>query len=133
MARELKRIRILAALIAGIAGGGLPAAAQTVTDDGLRCTCADGRSIQAGAVSYDQNSDRETIARIEPEGSSSAGRCRALWIGSTEIRPMGTPYDFHLKRTAMREKQIYGCDYPTERFSKRTKTYRFAFDVDSVP
>jgi hypothetical protein len=134
MAKELRRRRIFAALIVGTAiAGGLPATAQTVTDDGLHCTCADGRNVQAGVVSYKQNSDRETIARIEPDVSSPAGRCRALWIGSTEIRPIGTPYDFHLERTAMRERRIYGCDYPTERFSKRTKTYQFAFDVDSVP
>jgi hypothetical protein len=133
MAKELRRSRIFAALIVGIAiGGGLPVTAQTVTD-GFHCTCADGRNVQAGVVSYNQNSDRETIARIEPEGSSPAGRCRALWIGSTEIRPIGTPYDFHLKRTTMRERRIYGCDYPTERFSKQTKTYQFAFGVDSVP
>jgi hypothetical protein len=133
MAKELmRRSRIVAAVIMGIAvAGGLPATAQIVTDNGLHCTCTDGRNVQAGVVSYNQNSDRETIARIEP--GSPAGQCRALWIGSTEIRPVGTPYDFHLERTAMRERRIYGCDYPTERFSKRTKTYQFAFDVDSVP
>ena len=107
--------------------------AQTVPEDGLHCTCADGRNVQAGMVSYDQNSDRETIIRIEPEVSSPTGRCRAVWIRSTEIRPIGTPYVFHLERTAIRERRVYGCDYPTEHFSTRTKTYQFSFDVDSVP
>jgi hypothetical protein len=133
MAKELRKSRIFAGLIAGIAiGGGLSTTAQSVTEDGLRCTCADGRNVQAGVVSYNQNSVRETITRIEAEAGSPAGRCRALWIGSAEIRPIGTPYDFHLERTAIRERRIYGCDYPTERFSRRTKTYQFAFDVDSV-
>jgi hypothetical protein len=132
MAKELRRRRTFAALIASTAiAAGLPANAQTATEEGLGCTCADGRAVQAGVVSYNQNSDREMIARVEP--GSPAGRCRALWIGSTEIRPVGTPYDFHLERRAMRERRIYGCDYPTERFSRRTKTYQFAFGVDSVP
>ncbi|MCU1261508.1 MAG: hypothetical protein JWO80_4393 [Bryobacterales bacterium] len=114
-------------------GGALSTTAQTVTEGGPRCTCVDGRNVQAGVVSYNQNSDRETITRVEPELSNPAGRCGAVWIGSTEIRPIGTPYDFHLERTAVRERRIYGCDYPTERFSSRTKTYQFAFDTNSVP
>jgi hypothetical protein len=136
MARELRRSHALAAFIlggaaAGVTGGGLLVSAEAVTGDGLHCTCEDGRTVEAGAVSYNQNSDRETIVRIEAEGTLR--RCRALWIGTTEIRPTGSPYDFHLERTAKRERHIYGCDYAAERFAKRAKTYQFEFDVDSVP
>jgi hypothetical protein len=134
MAEKLRSRWQAAVFIAGIAiAGALPGTAQSTVDNGPRCTCADGRNVQAGVVSYNLNSDRETIARIEAERSSHASQCKALWIGSTEIRPIGTPYDFHLERKAMRDRRIYGCDYPTERFSKQTKTYEFEFGVDSVP
>jgi hypothetical protein len=133
MAKLLRTSRIIAGLMVGIATGGrLPAAAQTAEKGALRCTCADGRTVQAGAVSYSKNSDRETITRIEPEGGP-AGRCKALWIGASEIRAIGTPWNFHLERTALRERRIHGCDYPSEGFATRTKTYQFAFGVDSVP
>jgi hypothetical protein len=103
----------------------------SITKVESRCTCSDGRSLEAGVVSYKQNSDRETISRIEMEMSSHGSRCRALWIGSTEIRPVGTPYQFRLERTALKEQRVYGCDYPTQLFVKRDKTYEFVFDADS--
>jgi hypothetical protein len=121
MVKEL----IFAALIVGDA--------KTATEDGRGCTCGDGRGVEPGMTSYNANSDREIITRIDRDAISPAGRCRAFWIGSTEIHPKGTSYDFHLERTAVKERRIDGCDYSTEGFSRRTKTYQFAFDKDSVP
>src|SRR5689334_94614 len=63
-----------------------------------RCTCSDGRSLQTGAVSYSDNSDRETITKIETEDESANSPCRAIWVTSTQIRPRGNPYEFVLQR-----------------------------------
>jgi hypothetical protein len=121
---------IFAGVIA-VVSAGQTAAAQVNGQTTLRCTCSDGRNLEAGVVSYYPNSDRETITRIEAEPVGSAARCKAIWIGMTEVRPVGNPYDFHLERTALKEKRIFGCDYPTEGFAKRTKTYNFKFNADS--
>jgi hypothetical protein len=106
--------------------------AQTVPQQRMRCTCKDGQSLEAGAVSYSEDSGRETITRVEAETGSLGNRCRALWIGSTEIRPVGTPYQFHLERTPLKERRMDGCDYARERFVRRTTTYDFVFDSNTV-
>jgi hypothetical protein len=85
-----------------------------------------------GLVSYGLDSGRETITRIETEVGSSGNRCRALWLTSTEIRSVGTPYQFHLERTGLKERRIDECDYPSERFVRRSKTYEFLFDSNTV-
>jgi hypothetical protein len=133
MAKGLIQRRIFAGLIlASLASGVRLITAQTLTEGKPRCTCSDGRSLEAGVVSYNQNSGRETITRIDAEASSPGIRCKDLWLRSTEIRTIGTPYQFHLERTALAERRIYGCDYPTERFVRRTKTYEFVFDANSL-
>jgi hypothetical protein len=72
------------------------------------------------------------IQRIEAEAGNSGERCRALWVVSTEIRPVGTPYAFHLVRTRLNERRIDGCDYAAERFVSRTTQYEFVFGSDNV-
>jgi hypothetical protein len=133
MAKGLRQRRISIGLVlAFLVGGRRLTIAQTLAEQGPRCTCGDGRSLEAGVVSYSQNSGRETITRIETEAGTSGNRCRALWLGSTEIRPVGTPYQFHLERTALKERRIDECDYPSERFVRRTKTYEFVLDANTV-
>jgi hypothetical protein len=133
MAKALRQFRIFIALMLTFFAVGRPLInAQTLTEPGARCTCRDGQSLEAGVVSYSENSGRETITRVEAEAGGSGNRCRALWIGSTEVRPVGTPYQFHLERTPLKERRLDGCDYPGERFVRRTKTYEFVFDADTV-
>ncbi|HTF68663.1 MAG TPA: hypothetical protein VK638_38895 [Edaphobacter sp.] len=117
----------LAALAVGALLTPLPAKAEA---DRL-CTCSDGRSLEAGSVSYSRNSDRETITKIEVARNPSGNRCRAIWIGSTEIYPRGNPYRFYLTRKTLREKRLDGCGDSTDRFVKRTKNYEFVFGSDS--
>jgi hypothetical protein len=118
-------------ILAALAGAGTMTTGQTVAEKN-RCTCGDGRGLESGMVSYNQGSDRDTITRIDSEMSSPGRRCKALWIGSTEIRAIGTPYEFHLERTPLKERRIYACGDLTDRFVSRTKTYKFVFDADSV-
>jgi len=133
MAKALRQFRIFIALMLTFFAVGRPLInAQTLTEPGARCTCRDGQSLEAGVVSYSENSGRETITRVEAEAGGSGNRCRALWIGSTEVRPVGTPYQFHLERTPLKERRLDGCDYPGERFARRTKTYEFVFDSNTV-
>jgi hypothetical protein len=132
VANGLRQRRIFAGLhVAALAGGGVLNPAQTMAEEKLRCTCSDGRSLETGLVSYNRNSHHETIIRIEADGNSPQGRCRAIWIGSTEIHPRGTPYQFHLERMTLREQPFYGCNYSTDHFVKRAKTYEFVFNSGS--
>ncbi len=124
--RHIFRGLILTAL-AGVA----PVRTGQTIAEANRCSCSDGRGLESGMVSYNQGSDRETITHIDSEMSSRGKRCRALWIGSTEIRPIGTPYRFHLERTPLKDRRIYSCGDVTGRFVSRTKTYEFIFDADS--
>jgi hypothetical protein len=55
-----------------------------------------------------------------------------IWIGSTEIHPEGTPYEFYLERSPVRERRFEGCGESPDRFLKRNRTYEFVFDSDSV-
>lgn len=89
------------------------------------CTCAEGRSVEAGMVRYRGNSDREIIARVEPG-------CTAMWIEATEIHPSGTPYKFHLERIKVRTRRASACDASTGVFVQRDKSYQFVFDADST-
>ena len=133
MAKRLRQSRIPAALFLGfLAGGGPWLTAQTSRKEPARCTCGNGQSLEVGAVSYREESGRETIKRIEADAGNSGDQCRALWVGSTEIRPVGTPYEFHLERTRLKERRIDVCDYAAERFVTRTTKYEFVFDSDTV-
>ena len=80
---------------------------------------------------YDENSDRETITRIEIERSGPEHHCAAVWIAFTEMRPNGTPFSFYLSRRQLREQREEGCGDAPSRFKTRSKTYRFIFDSDS--
>jgi hypothetical protein len=106
--------------------------AQTVTDQGIRCTCRDGQTLEAGVVSYSEDSGREMITRVEADATGSGSLCRVLWLGSTEIRPVGTPYQFHLERTPVKERRLDGCDTAGQRFVRRTTNYEFVFDSNAV-
>jgi hypothetical protein len=97
-----------------------------------RCTCADGRHVETGEVSYSLNSDRETITRVEANGSTLDSQCEAIWVASTQIRTQGTPYQFFLQRTSLGERRFSGCGDSDEKFVKRAKIYDFVFDSDSV-
>lgn len=132
MDKRIVHRRVLTDLIVITIGGILASTAQTTTKGASQCTCRDGRGLEAGFVSYDQNSRRETITRVEAETSRAGSRCRIIWIDITEIRPVGAPFEFYLERTPLKEQRIYGCDYPTERFVKRNKAYEFVFDEDSL-
>ena len=133
MAKRLRQYRILAALVSGfLVGGGPWLTAQTSRNEPARCTCGNGRSLEVGAISYREESGRETIKRIEAEAGNSEDQCRVLWVGSTKIRPVGTPYEFHLERTRLKERRIDGCDYAAERFVTRTTKYEFVFGSDTV-
>ena len=135
MAQRLRQYRIFAVIMLAFLDGGRQwIIAQTFTEQETRCTCRDGRILEAGVVSYSQDSGRETVTRIEVETGRPGNRCRALWLGSTEIRPIGTPYQFHLERRAVKEQRIRECEYPLERFVRRTKTYEFGFDsnIESI-
>ena len=118
-------------MLAFLAGGQRLANAQSSTPQAARCSCRDGQSLETGMVSYSEDSSRETIIRVEA-ADRSGGQCRALWLGSTEVRPAGTPYQFHLERTPPKEKRIDGCGYAGARFARRTKNYEFVFDSNSV-
>ena len=132
MAHSLRQRWIFAGLrVAAFAGGGLLSPAQTIAEEKLRCTCSDGRSLETGLVSYNRNSHYETIIRIEVDGNSPQSRCTAIWIESTEIHPRGTPYQFHLERMTLRGQPFYACNYSTDRFVKRAKTYAFVFNSNS--
>jgi hypothetical protein len=116
-----------AALVVGALSTPVPVKAEA----GQLCTCSDGRNLEAGAVSYSRNSDRETITRVEVVRNPSGNHCRAIWIGGTEIYPRGNPYQFYLTRRKLREKRFDGCGDSTDRFVKRTKNYEFVFGSDS--
>jgi hypothetical protein len=113
----------------GAIGGGLLASAPIRAEPA--CTCRDGQSVEAGVVSYSRNSDRESVLRVEADGSRPQRPCRAIWIGRTEIRPTGTPYQFHLLRMTLQEKRFDGCNYAVDRYVRRDKTYQFVFDSNS--
>src|SRR4051794_9210621 len=115
MVKRLKKYGLPTQLILGIAGGTLLATAQTRAREEPRCGCGPGRSLEVGLVSYDQNSRRETITRVEAETARPGNRCGAVWIGSTEIHPVGGPYEFHLERSHGMERRIHECEYPAER------------------
>jgi hypothetical protein len=133
MAKRLRQCHIfIGLLLTFFLAGRRLTDAQTLKEQGTRCTCSDGQSLEAGVVSYSADSGRETITRVEAGAGSSANRCRALWLGRTEIRPVGTPYQFHLERTPLKERRLDGCDYPGERFVRRTTTYEFVFDSHTV-
>ena len=133
MAKGLKQFRIFIALMLTLlAVARRLTNAQTLTERGTRCICQDGQSVEAGVVSYSEDSRREMITRVEAEASNSGNRCRTLWLGSTEIRPVGTPYQFHLERTPLTERRLDGCDYPGERFVRRPTTYKFVFDSNTI-
>jgi hypothetical protein len=133
MAKALRQCRTFTALMLTFVAVSLRLTnAQTLTEQGTRCTCQNGQNLEAGVVSYSKDSGREMITRVEAEASSSGNRCRALWLGSTEIRPVGTPYQFHLERTPLKERRLDGCDYPGERFVRRITTYKFIFDSNSI-
>jgi hypothetical protein len=127
-----KRGNVLGLSLFAVICGGLPACAQVRAEQEPPCTCRDGRSVEAGVVSYSRNSDRESVLRVEADASSPHRPCRAVWIGRTEIHPTGTPYQFHLQRMNLREKRFNGCDYPVDRYVRRNKTYEFVFDADST-
>jgi hypothetical protein len=116
------------ALIAPLCGSFLTSAQVR---EGPPCTCRDGRSVEAGMVSYSRDSGRESVLRVEADMSSPHRPCRAIWIGQTEVHPAGTPYEFHLQRMTLREKRFDGCNYPVEHYVKRNKTYQFIFDPAS--
>jgi hypothetical protein len=118
-------------MLAFFAGGQRMANGQSSIPQAARCSCRDGQSLETGMVSYSEDSGRETIIRMEA-ADRSGNQCRALWLGSTEIRPAGTPYQFHLERTPLKERRIDGCGYAGDRFARRTKNYEFVFDSNSV-
>ena len=133
MAKRMRQYRILIAVALGLlAGGGRWMRAQTSKEAPSRCTCGSGHSLDVGAVSYCEESGRETITRIEAEPGNSDNLCRALWVDNTEIRPVGTPYEFHLERMRLNERRIGGCEDGGERFVARTTKYEFVFGEDSV-
>jgi hypothetical protein len=111
--------------------GGLLTSAQIRAEQEPACTCRDGRSVEAGVVSYSRNSDRESVLRVEADVSRPHRPCRAIWIGRTEIHPTGTPYQFHLLRMNLQEKRFDGCNYAIDRYVRREKTYEFVFDSNS--
>jgi len=111
--------------------GGLLISAQIRAEQEPACTCRDGRSVEAGVVSYSRNSDRESVVRVEADVSRPHRPCRAIWIGRTEIHPTGTPYQFHLLRMTLQEKRFDGCNYAVDRYVRRDKTYQFVFDSNS--
>src|SRR5262252_390110 len=128
MAKRLRQCRTPTALVLSLlVSGGTLLTAQASRKEPTRCTCWNGQSLEVGAVSYHEKSGREMIQRIEAEAGNSGDWCRALWVVSTEIRPVGTPYAFHLVRTRLNERRIDGCDYAAERFVSRTTQYEFVF------
>jgi hypothetical protein len=133
MANVLRQYRLwIALMVTFLAGSGRSIKAQTTTQQLTRCTCRNGQRLEVGEVSYSEQSGRETITRVEAEAGNSGNRCRALWIGSTEIGTAGTPYEFHLERTRLKERRIDECEYASERFVTRTTKYEFVFDSNAV-
>ncbi len=116
---------------AGLALLVLTCGARVRAEEETACICGDGRSLEAGVVSYSRNSGRESVVRIEADVNSPRRPCRAIWIGRTEIHTIGTPYKLHLQRMTLKERRFDGCDYPAGRFVKRDKTYEFVFDANS--
>lgn len=100
--------------------------------DTTRCTCADGSSLETGEISYSIESDREKIIRLEATGSALDSRCKGIWVHSTRVHTRGTPYQFFLQRKTLGERRLSGCEDLDEKFVKRSKTYNFVFDSDSV-
>ncbi len=100
--------------------------------DTTRCTCADGSSVETGEISYSLESDREKITRLEGTGNALDSRCKGIWVHSTRIHTRGTPYQFFLQRKTLGERRLSGCEDLDEKFVKRSKTYNFVFDSDSV-
>ncbi len=90
------------------------------------CTCGTRQQVEPGMVRYERNSDRQTILRTESQPGSN--RCAALWTGSTEIKPAGTPYRFHLERITLPPRRIETCGG----FVRRDQSYEFVFDADST-
>jgi hypothetical protein len=137
MAKGLRSGPLFTALMLALLAGAPRSNAQPSTQQRTRCTCRNGQSLEVGAVSYSEHSGRETITRVEPDAASPANpnpanRCRALWVGSTEIQPVGTPYEFHLERTRAKERRIDSCEDLSGRFVTRTTKYEFVFDSNSV-
>lgn len=100
--------------------------------DTTRCTCADGSSLETGEISYSIESDREKIIRLEATGSALDSRCKGIWVHRTRVHTRGTPYQFFLQRKTLGERRLSGCEDLDEKFVKRSKTYNFVFDSDSV-
>jgi hypothetical protein len=133
MAKRLRQYRIsIAFTLAFLAGGARWINAQNPSEQGTRCTCRNGQSLEVGEVSYREESGRETITRVETDAGQSEKWCRAVWVGSTEIRTAGTPYEFHLERTPLKERRTDGCLDASERFVARSMKYEFVFDSNAV-
>jgi hypothetical protein len=133
MVNRLRQYRILIALmLAFLAGGERCINAENPSEKASRCTCRNGQSLEVGEVSYREESGRETITRVETEAGQSEKWCRAVWVGSTEIRTTGTPYEFHLERTPLKERRTDGCEDAGERFVARSMKYEFVFDSNAV-
>src|SRR3954447_27067391 len=118
-------------LLVSMAAYGMLAPTEARGGEQTRCTCPGGGIIEIGAVRYGVNSDRETITKIKVGDEDSGRHCGAVWIARTEIRPTGTPYDFHLARKQWKEEREDGCGDLPELFFKRSKTYHFVLDADS--
>jgi hypothetical protein len=57
MAKALRQFRIFIALMLTFFAVGRPLInAQTLTEQGARCTCRDGQSLEAGVASYSERS-----------------------------------------------------------------------------
>lgn len=131
MARGKGRQSFHLLLFAGLTGLALGTSIRAGAEERLRCTCSNGRSIEPGAVYYSGNSDRETITKVEVDENSPEHPCVAVWIEATEVHPEGTPYSFYLKRITLGEQREEACGGSAEHFTKRTKTYQFAFHSKS--
>lgn len=111
---------------------GVLSTARALALETMRCTCADGHPVETGEISYSINSDRETITRIEATGNAPDSRCKGIWVTSTRMHTRGGPYQFFLQRTTLGERRFSGCGDLDDKFVKRSKTYSFVFDSNSV-
>lgn len=111
---------------------GVSGATRPQTLETTRCTCANGRAVETGEISYSLNSDREMITRIETNGDPRDSRCKGIWVRSTRMDTRGSPYQFFLQRTTLGERRFSRCRDLDAKFVKRSETYSFVFDSDSV-
>ncbi|MCU1338754.1 MAG: hypothetical protein JWO19_4335 [Bryobacterales bacterium] len=133
MARGLNQRSIFAGLgLVALAAGALFKPARVIAERTSGCTCSDGRGVAVGVVGYGGKSFRETITRFEADGDGPNSRCRAVWVGSTEIRPRGTPYHFYVERITLGERRVDRCGYLADRLLERRKNYEFVFGADSI-